>query len=120
MKRFHKYTLPLRIDGAPTQREVVKVSSWGQRLLWWLRMLVVGLKKDGSGLWMTPCKSVMALPGEVDLVFLRSDGTVVKVVPHLSAWHSAACRRAGSVLALPAGVAKRLGLRPGIALDLMV
>lgn len=111
-------TLPLRVDGRPTRREVIQVSGWLARLRWRVRLLSAGLKKDGAGLWLTSCKAVMALPGVVDVVFLHPDGTVVKVIPQLKAWRSVACSRASSALALPAGAAQRLGLHPGVALDL--
>ena len=110
-------TIPLRIDGNPTRRELVKVSGWGERLWWWLRLLG-GMRKDANGLWMTGCHSLMGVGGALDVVFLRPDGTVLKVVPRLRPWHGTACRSASSVLALRAGLADRLGLRPGVALDL--
>ena len=118
--RRTQHTIPLRIDGYPTARKVVKVSSWTERLLWWLRLSLGGLRKYDCGLWMTPCRSVAGLGDRVDVVFLRSDGTVLKVVPRLEPWRGATCRDAGSVLALKAGQAARLGLRPGVALDLQV
>lgn len=119
--RHIKHTIPLRVDGLPTRREVVKVSSWRERLVWWLRLLVTGgLRKQDCGLWLTSCHSVIGLSNSLDVVFLRPDGTVLKVVPRLQPWRGATCDRAGSLLALRPGSAAKLGLRPGVALDLQV
>jgi len=54
----------------------------------------------------------------IDVVFLARDGEVMKVVPSLRPWRTAAARRAKAVLELPAGEAERRGIRPGIRLDL--
>jgi hypothetical protein len=116
---YNQNTIPLRVNGSPTQRRVVKVTGWGERLVWWVRLLG-GMRKGANGLWMTHCHSLMGVGGSLDVVFLRPDGTVLKVVPRLQPWHGTVCRNAGSVLALRAGLADRLGVRPGVALDLQV
>ena len=74
---------------------------------------------DGA-LLLRPAKSVhtIGMRFAIDVVFLARDGEVVKVVPSLRPWRTAAARRAKAVLELPAGEADRRRIRPGIRLDL--
>jgi uncharacterized membrane protein (UPF0127 family) len=70
---------------------------------------------SGEGLLLQPCPSVqtffMRFP--IDVVFLDSHGTVLKVVERLKPWRSAARRRAYATLELPAGEAARVGIAVG-------
>jgi uncharacterized protein len=52
----------------------------------------------------------------LDIVFCDADMHVVRVVPSLSPWHMAGCRRARYVLEIGPGEAARLGLVEGMAL----
>ena len=74
----------------------------------------------GHALLITPCASVhtafMRYP--IDIVFLNGQGCVVKRVEALRPWRIAACWRARHTLELAAGEARRLGLEPGVAVDL--
>jgi len=78
-----------------------------------------GLGED-EGLLIRPGNSVhtafMRFP--IDVVFLDRDVAVLRVVPGLHPWRAASCRRARSVLELPAGACTRTGLRAGDRLRL--
>jgi len=78
-----------------------------------------GLER-GEGLLLRPAPSVHTffMRFTIDVVFLARDGGVVKVVPSLRPWRTAAARRAKAVLELPPGEADHRGIRPGIRLDL--
>jgi uncharacterized membrane protein (UPF0127 family) len=69
----------------------------------------------GEGLLLRPAGSIhtlfMRFP--IDAVFLDRDRRVVKVVPELRPWRTAAGRGARSVLELPAGQAGERGVREG-------
>jgi uncharacterized membrane protein (UPF0127 family) len=49
----------------------------------------------------------------IDVVFLRRDGTVARIVPQLAPWRAASCRQAHATLELRAGLAEHLHLAPG-------
>jgi hypothetical protein len=74
-----------------------------------------------EGLLLTPCSSIhmwfMRFP--LDVVFLQSDLTILKVKEHVGPWRVVSCSGARSVLELPAGACAEKGLRPGdrLALD---
>jgi uncharacterized protein len=76
--------------------------------------------EQGEGLLLRPASSIhtffMRFP--IDVVFLGSDGRVLKVVPELAPWRTASARGAKAVVELPAGEAERSRLRPGIRLKL--
>ena len=74
----------------------------------------------GEGLLLRPAPSVHTffMRFAIDVVFLARDGGVMKVVPSLRPWRTAAARRAKAVLELPAGEADRRGIHPGIRLNL--
>lgn len=55
----------------------------------------------------------------MDVVFLRADGVVLEVASRVRPWTLLRCRQATSALRLRPGAARRLGLQPGMALDLM-
>ena len=75
---------------------------------------------EGEGLLLRPAPSIhtffMRFP--IDVVFVARDGEVVKVVPALKPWRSAAARGARSALELAAGEAERRDIHAGIRLDL--
>jgi uncharacterized protein len=69
----------------------------------------------GDGLLIRPTWSIhtwfMRFP--IDVVFLDRDLTVLKLKEHVPPWRAAAHRGAHSVLELPAGAARRVGLAVG-------
>lgn len=75
---------------------------------------------SGEGILLRPASSVhtgfMRFP--IDVVFLDRDLGVLKIVPRLVPWRTAARRRARAVLELPAGECERRGLREGDQLQL--
>jgi uncharacterized membrane protein (UPF0127 family) len=73
---------------------------------------------SGEGLLLRPAGSIHTafMKFTIDAVFLDRDLRVVKVVPELVPWRTAACRGARAVLELPAGEAHRRGLRAGLSL----
>jgi hypothetical protein len=54
----------------------------------------------------------------IDVVFMRRDGMVLKVVSELRPWRAAVCLQAHAVLELRAGMATALALEPGMHLAL--
>ncbi len=71
---------------------------------------------EGEGLLLPSCSSVhthfMSYP--IDVVYLSSDETIVKIVSRLRPWRfSGTLRGAKHVLELPAGRAAASGLEPG-------
>jgi uncharacterized protein len=90
-------------------------------LRWWTRavgLLATASLEDPCGLWISPCNSVhtLGMRYAIDVVFMRADGTIAKVVERLPPWRAAGCLNAKSTLELRAGLADQLGLRPGMAL----
>lgn len=112
--------IQLRIDGQPTQRTVRRENRL-RRFLWpWA---VPHRQRGGRlcGSWLQPCHWLHTFGAReaVDVVFLRADGVVLEVVPRLAPWRLARCGAAASVLRLRPGLARRIGLLPGSALDLL-
>ena len=74
----------------------------------------------GHALLITPCASVhtafMRYP--IDIVFLNRRGGILKLVEALRPWRITACWRARHTLELASGEARRLGLMPGVQVDL--
>jgi uncharacterized protein len=70
---------------------------------------------SGEGIWLKPASSVhMAfMRFAIDAVFVDSDDRVVKIAEDLQPWRMAGSRGAKSVIELPAGEAKRRGLKVG-------
>jgi uncharacterized protein len=72
----------------------------------------------GGGMVIAPTNSVhtffMRFP--IDIVFVRRDGTVVKVRPSVRPWRLAASLSAYAVVELPAGTAAALGVERGARL----
>jgi uncharacterized membrane protein (UPF0127 family) len=73
---------------------------------------------SGEGMLLRPASSIhMAfMRFAIDAVFLDRADRVLKVVEDLKPWRMAGCRGARAVLELPAGEARRRGLRPGASL----
>jgi uncharacterized protein len=73
----------------------------------------------GHGLLIEPTWSVhtwfMRFP--IDVVFLGTNGDVLKVAPHVKPWRMRSCRRARAVLELAAGEAKMRGIKVGDRID---
>jgi uncharacterized membrane protein (UPF0127 family) len=73
---------------------------------------------SGEGILLRPASSIhtafMRFP--IDAVFLDRADRVLKVAAGLGPWRMAGCRGARAVLELPAGEARRRGLRPGVSL----
>ncbi len=80
-----------------------------------------GLER-GEGLLLQPAGSIhtffMRFP--IDVVFLDGDRRVMRVVPSVRPWRTAAVRKARAVLELAAGEATRVGMEPGTVLRLEV
>ena len=74
----------------------------------------------GHALLLAPCASVhtafMRYP--IDVVFVDRHGRILKVVHALPPWRAAACLDAIQTLELAAGEARRVGLAPGMEIDL--
>jgi len=75
----------------------------------------------GQALLLTPCASVhtafMRYP--IDVVFVDRHGRILKVVDALPPWRTAVCLSANQTLELAAGEARRVGLTPGMMIDLI-
>jgi uncharacterized protein len=73
---------------------------------------------SGEGMLLRPASSIHTafMRFTIDAVFVDRADRVVKVVSDLRPWRAAACRGSRAVLELPAGEARRVGLRPGVSL----
>ncbi len=69
----------------------------------------------GQGLWIRPCNSVHCcfMRFAIDVLYLDSAGTILRVRHHLRPWRFSAYWRAASVLELAAGECRRLNIQPG-------
>ncbi|MCL2913867.1 DUF192 domain-containing protein [Shewanella corallii] len=84
----------------------------------WLRLRgLLGRRplKQGEGLLISPCNSVhtfwMSYP--IDLIYLDSNGLVLKVVEQLLPWRMSACKSARSVVEVTAGYASKVDIKQG-------
>ena len=70
---------------------------------------------EGEGLWLCPCNCVhtCGMRYAIDVLFLDSDGRILKLVQELAPWRSACCWQAAAVLELPAGTVQRQKLQTG-------
>jgi uncharacterized membrane protein (UPF0127 family) len=75
---------------------------------------------QGEGLLLQPAGSIHTffMRFAIDVVFLDGERRVLKVVPDVRPWRTAAGRRARAVLELAAGEAARVGVREGDVLHL--
>jgi uncharacterized membrane protein (UPF0127 family) len=73
---------------------------------------------SGEGMLLRPASSVHTafMRFAIDVVFLNRADRVLKVADDLGPWRMAGCRGARAALELPAGEARRRGLRPGVSL----
>src|SRR5262249_56325036 len=73
---------------------------------------------SGEGMLLRPTSSVHTafMRFAIDVVFLDRADRVLKVADDLGPWRMAGCRGARAVLELPAGEARRRGLRPAVSL----
>ena len=73
---------------------------------------------SGEGMLLRPTSSVHTafMRFAIDVVFLDRADRVLKVADDLAPWRMAGCRGARAALELPAGEARRRGLRPGVSL----
>lgn len=73
----------------------------------------------GEGLWFPACGAVHTalLRAPIDLLFLRGR-TVARVCRVVRPWRIAVCPGADSVVELAAGEVERLGLQPGLQLEI--
>jgi uncharacterized protein len=74
----------------------------------------------GEGLLLKPTPSIHTwfMRFAIDAVFLDADFRVLGISPELRPWRFAGRRRTRAVLELPGGEAQRLGLEPGMMLEL--
>jgi hypothetical protein len=105
----------------PGTRNRVRVRSTGQWRSRFLGMFGARELKKPCGVWVKPCRSIntFGFDQAIDVVFLRADGVVTKVVPGMKPWRMTSCPEARTVLELRAGLARRLNLSPGVAMDLL-
>ena len=75
---------------------------------------------SGEGLLLSPTPSIHTcfMRFAIDAVFLDSELRVLDVRPDLRPWRFAGVRRSRAVLELGSGEAARLGLEPGLKLEL--
>ena len=110
-------TIALRVPGTRARLRVRTAATWRG---------AVGLLgnrdlRDPHGLWVRSCRRIhtFGMSKAVDVVFLRADGVVAKVVESMKPWRTTSCTEASTVLELRAGLAQRLNIAPGMALDLL-
>ena len=107
----------LAVPGSDARVRIRIAAHWFRRAA---GRLAIPDRDAPCGLWLRPCRAVhtFGMRQAIDVVFLRADGVVVKVVPALEPWRIAACRGARTTLELRAGLARTLRLAPGTALAL--
>jgi uncharacterized protein len=77
--------------------------------------------RNGSGLWIRPCRGVhtLAMRFPIDVVYLDRDGTVVHVESSLQPWRFAPVRmQAASVLELPRNTVASTGTALGDRIEI--
>ncbi len=74
-----------------------------------------------SGMLFKNCNSIHMLGMRIplDIIFLNSDGIIIKCVQDLKPWQAAVCLKAKMTLELPAGSIKKLNLKPTTKLEIM-
>lgn len=78
--------------------------------------------RENGGLLIVPCNSVHTffMRYAIDVVFLSEKHTVLKVIHNMKPWRvSPVVWKSHSVLELPSGGAKQLGLTCGVVLRIM-
>ena len=96
--------------GAVISENLEVASSWGRRFLG-----LLGRKEypDGNALLLEGCPSIhmFFMKFAIDVLFVDENLKVVKVVQELRPWRIADSPGAHSTIELPAGTARRLGIR---------
>lgn len=112
-------TRPWSFDGARgrTRLQVATAASMAARLRGLLGRPALG---PDEGLLLAPCNLVhtVGMRYAIDVVFLRRDGTVLKVASALPPRRLSGHWRAHRVLELAAGTAARSGIVPGVRLPI--
>lgn len=110
--------IDLKVPGTHKRLRVRTAGQWCSRAV---GLLATRELKDPCGLWVKPCRAVhtFGLRYAIDVIFLRADGVVTKVVAGMKPWRMTSCPEARTVLELRAGLANRLNIAPGVALDLL-
>jgi len=105
----------------PGHRSLIRVRMAARRGLRALVQFTAPELRGRSGLWIPACRSIHTFGTRraVDVVFLRADGVIAKVVPGMKPWRMTRCTEACTALKLRAGLARHYGLCPGVALDLL-
>jgi uncharacterized protein len=75
---------------------------------------------DGSAIIIAPCNAIHTffMRFSIDAIFVKKDGTVVRVVTALAPWRLSISPRAYAVVEVPAGTAARTETRAGDVLQL--
>ena len=78
-------------------------------------LLGTAVLPEGEGLLLCPCNCVhtCGMRYAIDVLFVDSDGRILKLVQALAPWRSACCWQAAAVLELSAGTAQRQNLQSG-------
>lgn len=78
--------------------------------------------ENHEGMFLKRCNLVhtLGMRYSIDVVFLRKDGLVLKVSEALAPRRASGHLRAAGVLELASGVARRVGIAPGIRLPIDV
>lgn len=110
--------IDVRVPGLRARLRVKAMSPWKSQALGLVKPRDL---KDPHGLWIRSCRAVhtVGMRHAIDVIFLRADGVVTKVVPGLKPWRLARCKEAHTTLELRAGWARKLNLTPGVALELL-
>jgi uncharacterized membrane protein (UPF0127 family) len=76
---------------------------------------------DGSALAIAPCSAIHTcfMRFSIDVVFVRRGGEVVRVAEDVRPWRIRVAWGAHAVVELPAGTARRTGLRAGDRVELV-
>jgi len=111
-------TIALKVPGTRNRVPVRTTGQWRSRFLG-----LAGARelKKSCGVWVKSCRSIntFGFDQPVDIVFLRADGVVTKVVAGMKPWRVSSCAEARTVLELRAGLASRLNLTPGVEMGLL-
>jgi uncharacterized membrane protein (UPF0127 family) len=110
--------IDVRVPGLRTRLRVRSLSRWRSQTLGLVKPREI---KRSTGVWLQSTRAVhtVGMRHAIDVIFLRADGVVAKVVPELKPWRLARCKEAHTALELRAGWASKLNLTPGVALELL-
>jgi uncharacterized membrane protein (UPF0127 family) len=110
--------IDVRVPGLRTRLRVRSTSPWRSQTMGLVKPREL---KDACGVWIQSCRSVhtVGMRHAIDVIFLRADGVITKVVPGMKPWRLARCAEAHTTLELRAGWARKLNLAPGVALELL-